>query len=165
MEEGCRWAPSICRAVRTVCAKGCMRKRESLRPNPELNLVNLIDVLFAILIVFMITAPLMSQGVKVELPKAQAASLEEKKAIQVTVTKEREILINENPSDQNSFEKDFRQVWTGDDETAIVINSDQTVPYGFVMELVAAVQRQGGKRLGFLTDPGAPRPAGKPRHH
>jgi biopolymer transport protein TolR len=135
-----------------------MRKRESLRPNPELNLVNLIDVLFAILIVFMITAPLMSQGVKVELPKAQAASLEEKKAIQVTVTKEREILINETPSDPSSFEKDFRQVWTGDEETAIVINSDQSVPYGYVMELVAAIQRQGGKRLGFLTDPGAPKP-------
>jgi biopolymer transport protein ExbD/biopolymer transport protein TolR len=139
-----------------------MRKRESLRPNPELNLVNLIDVLFAILIVFMITAPLMSQGVKVELPKAQAASLEEKKAIQVTVTKEREILINETPSDPVGFEKDFRSVWTGDDETAIVINSDQSVPYGFVMELVAAVQRQGGKRLGFLTDPGA-RPAATPK--
>jgi biopolymer transport protein ExbD len=142
-----------------------MRKRESLKPNPELNLINLIDVLFAILIVFMITAPLMSQGVKVELPKAQAASLEEKKAIQVTVTKEREILINETPSDPISFEKDFRQAWTGDEETAIVINSDQSVPYGYVMELVAAVQRQGGKRLGFLTDPGAPRPSGKPKRH
>lgn len=141
-----------------------MRKRESLRPNPELNLVNLIDVLFAILIVFMITAPLMSQGVKVELPKAQAASLEEKKAIQVTVTKEREILINEMASDPSGFEKDFRQVWTGDEETAIIINSDQSVPYGFVMELVASIQRQGGKRLGFLTDPGAPGArAGAPR--
>lgn len=142
-----------------------MRKRESLKPNPELNLINLIDVLFAILIVFMITAPLMSQGVKVELPKAQAASLEEKKAIQVTVTKEREILINETPSDPISFEKDFRQAWTGDEETAIVINSDQSVPYGYVMELVAAVQRQGGKRLGFLTDPTVARPTGKPKRH
>lgn len=130
-----------------------MRRRESLKPNPELNLINLIDVLFCILIVFMITAPLMSQGVKVELPKTQAASLEEKKSIQVTVTKEREILINELPSDPQGFEKDFRQVWTGDEETAIIINSDQSIPYGFVMELVAAIQRQGGKRLGFLTDP------------
>jgi len=135
-----------------------MRRRESLRPNPELNLINLIDVLFAILIVFMITAPLMSQGVKVELPKAQAASLEEKKAVQITVTREREILINEMPSDPQGFEKDFRQAWTGDDETAVIINSDQSVPYGFVMELVAAIQRQGGKRLGFLTDPAAPKP-------
>jgi biopolymer transport protein TolR len=130
-----------------------MRRRESLHVNSELNIINLIDVIFAILVVFMITAPLMSQGVKVELPKAQASSLEEKKAVQVTITKEREILLNEMASDQQSFEKDFRSVWTGDEETAIIINADQTVPYGFVMQIVAAVQRQGGKRLGFLTDP------------
>src|SRR3954468_7384286 len=105
-----------------------MRKRESLRPNPELNLVNLIDVLFAILIVFMITAPLMSQGVKVELPKAQAASLEEKKAIQVTVTKEREIPNNGKAPEQGRFQKEFPNVWAGGEETAVIINSDQTVP-------------------------------------
>jgi len=130
-----------------------MRRRESMHVNAELNIINLVDVIFAILVVFMITAPLMSQGVKVELPKAQASSLEEKKAVQVTVTKEREILINQMASDPQGFEKDFRAIWTGDEETAIIINADQTVPYGFVMELVAAVQRQGGKRLGFLTDP------------
>lgn len=132
-----------------------MRRRDSLHINAELNIINLIDVMFAILVVFMITAPLMSQGVKVELPKAQASTLEEKKAIQVTITKEREIIIDESPSDLNGFEKDFRAKWTGDEETAIIINSDQSIPYGFVMQVVAAVQRQGGKRLGFLTDPTA----------
>ncbi|HAO99169.1 MAG TPA: biopolymer transporter ExbD [Fibrobacteres bacterium] len=130
-----------------------MRRRESLRVNAELNLINLIDVIFAILVVFMITAPLMSQGVKVELPKAQASSLEEKKAISVTITKDREILIDETASDMRDFEKDFRNVFTGDPETAIIVNCDQGVPYGVVMEVVAAIQRQGGKRLGFLTDP------------
>ena len=124
-----------------------------MKVNADLNLINLIDVIFAILVVFMITAPLMSQGVKVELPKTQASSLEEKKAIEVTITKEREILINETASDMQDFEKDFRSAFTGDPETAIIINSDQTVPYGYVMEVIAAVQRQGGKRLGFLTDP------------
>ena len=130
-----------------------MRKRESLKVNADLNLINLIDVIFAILVVFMITAPLMSQGVKVELPKAQAGSLEEKKAIEVTITKEREILVNETASDIRNFEKDFRAVFTGDPETAIIVNCDQAVPYGFVMQVVSAIQRQGGKRLGFLTDP------------
>ncbi len=130
-----------------------MRRRESLKVNAELNIINLIDVIFAILVVFMITAPLMSQGVKVELPKAQASTLEEKKSVDITITKEREILINEVASDLQSFEKDFRAAFTGDPELAIVINCDQSIPYGFVMEVVAAVHRQGGKRLGFLTDP------------
>ncbi len=131
-----------------------MKRRESLSLDPELRLTNLIDVVFAILIVFMITAPLMSQGVKVDLPQAQAASLDEKKSIQVTVTKDREIIINDEPTNQSSFEQDFRRIWTGEQETAVIINCDRTIPYGFVMELVTAVQRQGGKRLGFLTDPG-----------
>lgn len=133
-----------------------MRRRHTLTPNPELNLVNLIDVLFAILIVFMITAPLMSQGVKVELPKAQSAALEEKKTVEVTVTGKEEILINGSPSNDAGFEADFRKAWNGDAETAIVINSDEATPYGVVMQVVAAIQRMGGKRLAFLTEPAAP---------
>lgn len=140
-----------------------MRRRESLRANAELNIINLIDVIFAILVVFMITAPLMSQGVKVELPKTQASSLEEKKAVEVTITKEREILIDQIASNLQDFEKDFRGAWTGDPETAVVVNCDQSVPYGFVMEVVSAVQRQGGKKLGFLTDPRVQAAPGKKR--
>lgn len=132
-----------------------MRRRESLRVNAELNLVNIIDVIFAILVVFMITAPLSTQGVKVDLPKAQAASVEEKDALEITITREREILIGKNASSLQGFERDFRAAFSGAPETAILINSDRTVPYGIVMEVVAAVNRQGGKKLGFLTDPQA----------
>lgn len=130
-----------------------MRRRLSHKPNPELNLVNLIDVLFAILIVFMITAPLMSQAIKVDLPKAQSAALEEKPSVEISVTGKRDILINGIASNLAAFEADFRKAWSGDAETAIVINSDQAIPYGVVMEVVAAIQRMGGKRLAFLTDP------------
>ena len=129
------------------------RRRSSLGLNPELNMTNMIDIIFSILVVFMITAPLMSQGVKVDLPKAQAASMDEKKSINVTITKEREIIIDETPTDPSSFRKDFRAVWTGDPQTVVIVNSDQKVPYGFVMEIVAQAQQEGAKRLGFLTDP------------
>ncbi|MBF0432034.1 MAG: biopolymer transporter ExbD [Fibrobacteria bacterium] len=130
-----------------------MKRRTSLDLSPDLNITNIIDVIFAILVVFMITAPLMSQGIKVDLPKAQAASLDEKKSINITITKEREIVIDELPSDQRSFRSDFRRVWTGNPETVVVINADTKVPYGFVMQLVAETQKEGAKRLGFLTDP------------
>ena len=131
-----------------------MRRKGSLDLNPEINMTNMIDIIFSILVVFMITAPLMSQGVKVDLPKAQAASMDEKKSINVTITKEREIIINsEIPSDPQSFRKDFRNVWDGDEETVVVWNADQTVPYGFVINLVTEAQKEGAKRLGFLTDP------------
>ena len=133
-----------------------MRRRAPLSVNAELNLVNIIDVIFAILVVFMITAPLSTQGVKVELPQAQAASVDEKKSIEITITRQREILIGKSASSLQDFERDFRAAFDGDPETAILVNGDRTVPYGVVMEVVAAVNRQGGKRIGFLTDPSTP---------
>jgi len=133
-----------------------MKRRESIQLNSEMNLTNMIDVIFAILVVFMITAPLMSQGVKVELPKAQAASIDVLKNINVTITEDREIIINEEiPTDELGFQNDFRSVWNGDEETVVIFNADRRIPYGFVMKLVAAAQREGAKKLGFLTEPGA----------
>ena len=130
-----------------------MRRRESLKVNAELNLVNIIDVIFAILVVFMITAPLDTQGVRVELPKAKAGAVEEKKAIRITVTRERRILIDERASSSGAFENDFRAAFDGDPETAVMINADRGVPYGMVVEMIAAAQRVGARRVGFLTDP------------
>jgi len=114
----------------------------------------MIDVIFTILVVFMITAPLMSQGVKVDLPKVkEAPSLDVEKAINVTVTKERWILIDETPSNQLGFRNDFRQLWTGDPEAVVILNCDQSVPYGFIMNLVTDAQMEGAVRFGFLTSP------------
>ena len=133
-----------------------MKRRESIQLNSEMNLTNMIDVIFAILVVFMITAPLMSQGVKVELPEAQAESIDVLKNINVTITEDREIILNDEiPTDELGFQKDFRALWTGDDETVVIFNADRRVPYGVVMKLVAAAQREGDKKLGFLTEPGA----------
>ncbi len=129
-------------------------RRSQIQLNAEINLTNMIDVIFAILVVFMITAPLMSQGVKVDLPKAQAASMDEKKTVNITITAEREIILNsEIPTDELHFKNDFRSVWTGDEETVVIVNSDRKVPYGFVMKLVTEAQSEGAKKLGFLTDP------------
>jgi len=133
-----------------------MKRRQSIQLNSEMNLTNMIDVIFAILVVFMITAPLMSQGVKVDLPKAQAASMDEVKTINITITREREVLLNDEiPTDEAGFKNDFRTLWDGDQETVVIFNADKSIPYGFVMTLVAAAQQEGAKKLGFLTEPGA----------
>jgi biopolymer transport protein ExbD/biopolymer transport protein TolR len=132
-----------------------MRRRQSLRANAELNLVNIIDVIFAILVVFMITAPLSTQGVTVDLPKAPSPSVDEQKTLEITVTRQREVFIGKGVSSLRDFERDFRVAFDGDPETAILVRADRAVPYGIVMEIVSAVNRQGGRKLGFLTSPEA----------
>jgi len=115
----------------------------------EMNLTNMIDIVFAILIVFIISAPLMSQGVKVDLPKAEAPTMEQEKLLKVSITKKEEIYIADMMVDFQSFNSVFKSLWNG--EMAVVINSDEDVKYGLVMKVVTQVQKLGVTKLGFLT--------------
>jgi biopolymer transport protein ExbD/biopolymer transport protein TolR len=115
----------------------------------EMNLTNMIDIVFSILIVFIISAPLMSQGVKVDLPKAEAPTMEQEKLLKVSITKNEEIYIADMQVDFSSFNNVFKSLWNGD--MAVVINSDEDVHYGLVMKVVTQVQKLGVTKLGFLT--------------
>ncbi len=115
----------------------------------ELNLTNMIDIVFAILIVFILCAPLMSQGVKVNLTQVKAPTMEQQKLLKVSITKNLEIFIADMQVDMESFESIFKSLWNG--EMAVVINSDEAVSYGFVMKVVTQVQKLGVTKLGFLT--------------
>jgi biopolymer transport protein ExbD/biopolymer transport protein TolR len=115
----------------------------------EMNLTNMIDIVFSILIVFIISAPLMSQGVKVDLPKAEAPTMEQEKLLKVSITKDEEIYIADMQVDFSSFNSVFKSLWNGD--MAVVINSDENVHYGLVMKVVTQVQKLGVTKLGFLT--------------
>jgi len=117
----------------------------------EMNLTNLIDVVFCLLIVFMLTAPLMTQGVKVDLPKVEAANIEEREAIRVSIDRKRRIYIDEDQVSLFDFEKEFRQVFSSA-KTPVVLNSDRVVPYGFVVEIINKLQKLGVARLSFLTE-------------
>jgi len=114
-----------------------------------MNLTNMIDIVFSILIVFIISAPLMSQGVKVDLPKAEAPTMEQEKLLKVSITKDEDIYIADMQVDFSSFNSVFKSLWNGD--MAVVINSDENVHYGLVMKVVTQVQKLGVTKLGFLT--------------
>lgn len=114
-----------------------------------MNLTNMIDIVFAILIVFIISAPLMSQGVKVDLPKAEAPTMEQEKLLKVSITKNEELYIADMMVGFGSFNNVFKSLWNG--EMAVVINADESVNYGLVMKVVTQVQKLGVTKLGFLT--------------
>jgi len=126
-----------------------MKRSRSKSLNQEMNLTNMIDVVFAILIVFLISAPLMSQGIKVDLPNAEAPTLEQKKMLKVTITKDEKIFVSDMEVHLNDFNEIFKSLWQ--DEMPVVINADESVHYGIVMKIVSLVQLAGVKQLGFLT--------------
>ena len=100
-----------------------MKRSRGKELKQEMNLTNMIDIVFAILIVFIISAPLMSQGVKVDLPKAEAPTMEQEKLLKVSITKNEEIYIADMMVDFSSFNSVFKSLWNG--EMAVVINSDE----------------------------------------
>lgn len=131
--------------------KNRKRRRKSIS---DLNITNLVDVVFALLIIFMITAPMMNQAVQLELPKADAENIESQvKMIEVTVNREREIYLNKELVSLNRFRKRFDELFMGDKEIPVYISADTEVPYGIVVRLISDVQNSGAEQVAFLTEP------------
>ncbi|GHV12584.1 protein TolR [Fibrobacterales bacterium] len=126
-----------------------MKRSRGKSLNQDMNLTNMIDVVFAILIVFLISAPLMSQGIKVDLPKADSPTMEQKKMLKVSITKDGKIFVADMGVELDNFTEIFKSLWQS--EMPVVINADESVNYGLVMKVVSLVQAAGVKQLGFLT--------------
>jgi biopolymer transport protein ExbD len=126
------------------------RRREL---SAEINLTNLIDVILTLLIIFMITAPLMTQGVQVDLPKADAQNVEVNDYIQVSLNSRNEVYIDQERVSLLNFRKRFGEVFAGRSQVPVFVNADKQVPYGLVIRVIGDIQKAGVVKLGFLTQP------------
>jgi biopolymer transport protein TolR len=121
----------------------------------EINVTPLVDVMLVLLIVFMISAPLMQQGIQVDLPKANAGSLSEvPDQLVLVVNKQRKILINNNAIPAGSLLQRLQAIYDVKPEVQVFIQADQTVPYGFIAQVMAEVKRAKINRVGLVTEPG-----------
>jgi biopolymer transport protein TolR len=126
----------------------------------DLNITNLVDVVFTLLIIFMITAPMMTQGVQVDLPKADAQNVEVNDFIQVSINNHNEIFIDQERISQVEFKRRFRDVFANRTKVPVFVNADKKVPYGLVVRVIADIQSAGVVKLGFLTLPAKGEPGG-----
>jgi biopolymer transport protein TolR len=124
----------------------------------EINVVPYIDVMLVLLVIFMVTAPLLTQGVKVDLPKAGAQPLaDQKDPLVVSLDKQgrRYINIGDDKSaaiDDKTLADRVRLVLARDKETRVLLKADAAIPYGEVMQIMVLMQRVGATKVGFLTD-------------
>jgi biopolymer transport protein TolR len=120
----------------------------------EINVTPFVDVMLVLLIIFMVTAPMMMQGVDVNLPKTktQAISAEEERLV-ITITAKREVYLNEYQISVDSLERKLESIFQNRADRAVFLRADRNVPYGVVVEVMAAVRRSGIKRIGMVTEP------------
>jgi biopolymer transport protein TolR len=130
-----------------------VRHRRRKQIISDINLTNLIDVILTLLIIFMITAPMMTQGVQVDLPKVDAKNVEVNVSIQVSIDSHHEIFIDQERVPLSDFGRRFRQVFASRVTVPVFVNADRRVPYGLVMRVITDIQNAGVVKLGFLTQP------------
>ncbi|MFT5033595.1 MAG: biopolymer transport protein TolR, partial [Bacteroidia bacterium] len=128
------------------------------KPMADMNVVPYIDVMLVLLIVFMVTAPLLMQGVQVELPKAPAEPMGEQKdePLIVSVKADGSLYINVGDSEKARLLEDIaervRKVMKQKPETKVLVWGDQAVRYGEVVSLMAALQSAGAPSVGLVTE-------------
>ena len=120
----------------------------------EINVTPFVDVMLVLLIIFMVTAPMMMQGVDVNLPQTTTKAIaSEEERLVISITAKREIFLNEYKISLDSLQKKLQAIYQNRPDRAIFLRADQTLPYGFVMEVMAAVRQTGIKRVGMVTEP------------
>ena len=137
----------------------------------EINVVPYIDVMLVLLVIFMITAPLLKEGVKVDLPDAGAKPidpefLQKHEPLIVTIDARGRLYINfgqnqDKPSSEETVSARTAALLRRDPQTPILVKADTTVPYGTVVRAMVLLQHAGAAKVGFLTDPVRP-PAKSP---
>jgi len=135
-----------------------MQKRKLMG---EINVVPYIDVMLVLLIIFMVTAPLLTQGVKVDLPKAGAepiADVPDHRPIVVSVDADGNLYINlgddeDKPAKSQEIVARTSAVLRNKPETPILVKADRAVPYGNVVGAMVLLQQAGAENVGFVTDP------------
>ncbi len=120
----------------------------------EINVTPLVDVMLVLLIIFMVTAPMMTQGVDVKLPESSAPAIPtEEERLVVSVTQERKIFINDNQVDMQELEGKLAAVTQNRrDNKGVFLRADQSLPYGYVMEVMGTIRQAGIDQIGMVTD-------------
>ena len=117
----------------------------------EINVTPLVDVMLVLLIIFMVTAPLLQQGVDVNLPQAKGKNLPPEERLSIVIKKGGEIFLNDNHVSMAELTKKLAAISKLNPN--VFLKADKDVPYGLVVEVMGEVKEAGIEKLGMITEP------------
>ena len=120
----------------------------------DINVTPLVDVMLVLLIIFMVTAPMMMQGVEVNLPQTTAKSIKTREDPMIlTINKKREIFLEDRQIKLEDLENKMKSIFKYRRDKEVLLRADREVPYGFVIKVIAGVKEAGIDKLGMVTEP------------
>ncbi|HZW35427.1 MAG: protein TolR [Deltaproteobacteria bacterium] len=130
------------------------RRSGDRRMMAEINVTPLVDVMLVLLIIFMVTAPMLTQGVDVNLPQANAKAMRaEEERLVITVDMHSRIFIGKQPVEFNRLNTTLAAIVARRTDRQVYFRADRAVPYGFVVKVIAEVRNAGVEKLGMVTEP------------
>jgi biopolymer transport protein TolR len=128
--------------------------KQSKGPLSEINIIPLVDVMLVLLIIFMIAAPMMQQGLPINLPKVTSRPLPSKEDIQiVTVTKNQDIILNSKKLALKDLKAGIQLLFANKSDKEIFLKADSAVPYGFVVTCMGIIKEAGIEKVNIVTKP------------
>jgi len=119
----------------------------------EINMTSLADVSITLLVIFMITAPMMTPGIDVNLPRTDASLPHDEEGITVSIKDNKEIYIDNNKVNIDGFETEIKKIMEGKPPGIIVyLRADEKVDYGYIIDIVGRMRNAGIKELGLVAE-------------
>jgi len=120
----------------------------------EINVTPLVDVMLVLLIIFMVTAPMMMEGVDVNLPQTKTKSIKtQEDPLILSVTKNGDVFLENHTVKLEDLGQKIETVFKYRKEKEVLLRADKDIPYGFVVKVMAEVKRAGIAKLGMVTEP------------
>ena len=120
----------------------------------QINVTPLVDVMLVLLVIFMVTAPIIQQGVQVNMPQAKAGAIPGKEdQLVVAVTRKGQIYLNDNSMTLSELGEKLRAIRQLQADKEVYLRADQDVRYGVVMSVIAEIKQAGIQKLGMVTRP------------
>jgi biopolymer transport protein TolR len=117
----------------------------------EINVTPFVDVMLVLLVIFMVTAPLLQQGIDVNLPQAKGKELPPEERVTLVIKKGSMIYMNDSPVSLGEMGKRLRAL--SSQNPNVFLKADRDVPYGFVVEVMGEIKEAGIEKLGMITEP------------
>jgi biopolymer transport protein TolR len=130
-----------------------MRRKSSFTQMAGINITSLVDVTMCLLIIFMMTAPYIQGGVDVNLPEADTRTQIIKEGPVISIDAKRQVYFMEDQTTLENLPARLEPYLKDKDTVPVYLRADQEVPYGFVLQVMAAVERSGFVNLSLVTDP------------